>query len=169
MGRQRNSQHVNEKQASPKKEVNEIEASNLSEKEFREMVMRWLKRMEDKFNNMSKNQEEMKKNQEEMKNDIAAVKNSIESIKSRLEEAEDRISELEDKHNALPSIFESLQKERVEAGDVIYIEANSGAIKRQGRCDTYDTEFNLEAEEYVLLPKGDVYKEERAHPGRYLA
>lgn len=28
-----------------------------------------------------------------------------------------------------PSIFESLQKERVEAGDVIYIEANSGAVK----------------------------------------
>ncbi|KAK1333880.1 hypothetical protein QTO34_006269 [Cnephaeus nilssonii] len=47
--------------------------------------------MEDKFDNMSKNQEEMKKNQEEMKNDIAAVKNSIESIKSRLEEEEDRI------------------------------------------------------------------------------
>ncbi|KAK1328198.1 hypothetical protein QTO34_012621, partial [Cnephaeus nilssonii] len=81
-----------EKQASPEKEVNEPEANNLSEKEFREMVIRWLKRMEDKFDNMSKNQEEMKKNQEEMKNDIAAVKNSIESIKSRLEEAEDRIS-----------------------------------------------------------------------------
>lgn len=28
-----------------------------------------------------------------------------------------------------PSIFESLQKERVETGDVIYIEANSGAVK----------------------------------------
>uniref|UniRef100_A0AC11E4T8 RuvB like AAA ATPase 1 n=1 Tax=Ovis aries TaxID=9940 RepID=A0AC11E4T8_SHEEP len=57
-----------------------------------------------------------------------------------------------------PSIFESLQKERVEAGDVIYIEANSGAVKRQGRCDTYATEFDLEAEEYVPLPKGDVHK-----------
>ncbi|KAK1338329.1 hypothetical protein QTO34_001444, partial [Cnephaeus nilssonii] len=86
-----------EQQASPEKEVNKLEANNLSEKEFREMVIRWLKRMEDKFDNMSKNQEEMKKNQEEMKNDIAAVKNSIESIKSRLEEAEDHISELEDK------------------------------------------------------------------------
>ncbi|KAK1344043.1 hypothetical protein QTO34_014602 [Cnephaeus nilssonii] len=91
MGRQRNSPHMKEKQASPEKEVNEMEARNLSEKEFREMVIRWLKRMEDKFDNMSKNQEEMKKNQEEMKNDIAAVKNSIESINSRLEEAEDRI------------------------------------------------------------------------------
>lgn len=57
-----------------------------------------------------------------------------------------------------PSIFESLQKERVEAGDVIYIEANSGAVKRQGRCDTCATEFDLEAEEYVPLPKGDVHK-----------
>lgn len=28
-----------------------------------------------------------------------------------------------------PSIYESLQKERVEVGDVIYIEANSGAVK----------------------------------------
>lgn len=30
-----------------------------------------------------------------------------------------------------PSIYESLQKERVEVGDVIYIEANSGAVKVQ--------------------------------------
>jgi RuvB-like protein 1 (pontin 52) len=57
-----------------------------------------------------------------------------------------------------PSIYESLQKEKVETGDVIYIEANSGAVKRQGRSDTYATEFDLEAEEYVPLPKGDVHK-----------
>jgi len=57
-----------------------------------------------------------------------------------------------------PSIYESLQKERVEVGDVIYIEANSGAVKRQGRSDTFATEFDLEAEEYVPLPKGDVHK-----------
>uniref|UniRef100_A0A1B6GJV2 RuvB-like helicase n=1 Tax=Cuerna arida TaxID=1464854 RepID=A0A1B6GJV2_9HEMI len=57
-----------------------------------------------------------------------------------------------------PSIYESLQKEKVEPGDVIYIEANSGAVKRQGRSDTFATEFDLEAEEYVPLPKGDVHK-----------
>lgn len=27
-----------------------------------------------------------------------------------------------------------------------------------GRCDAYATEFDLEAEEYVPLPKGDVHK-----------
>ncbi|GBM30322.1 RuvB-like 1 [Araneus ventricosus] len=43
-----------------------------------------------------------------------------------------------------PTIFESIQKEKVTVGDVIYIEANSGAVKRQGRCDYYATEFDLE-------------------------
>jgi RuvB-like protein 1 len=57
-----------------------------------------------------------------------------------------------------PSIYESLQKERVAIGDVIYIEANSAAVKRVGRSDAYATEFDLEAEEYVPLPKGDVHK-----------
>lgn len=57
-----------------------------------------------------------------------------------------------------PSIHDSLQKEKVAPGDVIYIEANSGAVKRVGRCDAYATEFDLEAEEYVPLPKGDVHK-----------
>mmetsp|Transcript_56966 Transcript_56966/g.123802 ORF Transcript_56966/g.123802 Transcript_56966/m.123802 type:complete len:456 (-) Transcript_56966:353-1720(-) len=57
-----------------------------------------------------------------------------------------------------PSIYEALQKEKVSAGDVIYIEANSGAVKRVGRSDAYATEFDLEAEEYVPLPKGDVHK-----------
>lgn len=57
-----------------------------------------------------------------------------------------------------PTIYDSLQKEKVQVGDVIYIEANSGAVKRVGRCDAYATEFDLEAEEYVPLPKGDVHK-----------
>jgi RuvB-like protein 1 (pontin 52) len=57
-----------------------------------------------------------------------------------------------------PSIFEAIQKERVRVGDVIYIEANTGAVKRVGRSDAYATEFDLEAEEYVPVPKGDVHK-----------
>lgn len=57
-----------------------------------------------------------------------------------------------------PSIYESLQRERVEVGDVIYIEANTGTVKRLGRSDAFATEFDLEAEEYVPIPKGDVLK-----------
>lgn len=47
----------------------------------------------------------------------------------------------------------------VQVGDVIYIEANSGSVKRVGRSDAYATEFDLEADEFVPLPKGDVHKQ----------
>ncbi len=57
-----------------------------------------------------------------------------------------------------PSIYDAMQKEKVKLGDVIYLEANSGSVKRVGRCDAYASEFDLEAEEYVPLPKGDVHK-----------
>merc|ERR1711934_1298183 len=57
-----------------------------------------------------------------------------------------------------PTIYENLQKEKAKVGDVIYIEANSGISKRVGRSDSYATEFDLEADEYVPVPKGDVHK-----------
>ncbi|ORZ15171.1 RuvB-like 1 [Absidia repens] len=57
-----------------------------------------------------------------------------------------------------PSIYEAIQKENVTVGDVIYIESNTGAVKRVGRSDAFATEFDLEAEEYVPLPKGEVHK-----------
>ena len=57
-----------------------------------------------------------------------------------------------------PSIYENIQKDKVMIGDVIYIEATSGAVKRVGRSDSYATEYDLEAEEYVPIPKGDVHK-----------
>jgi DNA helicase TIP49 (TBP-interacting protein) len=47
---------------------------------------------------------------------------------------------------------------QVAVGDVIFIESNSGAVKRVGRCDAFATEYDLEAEEYVPIPKGEVYK-----------
>ena len=48
---------------------------------------------------------------------------------------------------------------KIQVGDVIYIEANNGAVKRVGRSDTYSTEYDLEADEFVPIPKGDVHKE----------
>ncbi|SCV04733.1 LAMI_0H18646g1_1 [Lachancea mirantina] len=57
-----------------------------------------------------------------------------------------------------PTVYESIERENVSVGDVIYVEANTGAVKRVGRSDAYATEFDLEAEEYVPLPKGEVHK-----------
>lgn len=65
-------------------------------------------------------------------------------------------------------MFDSIEKEKIQVGDVIYIEANSGVIKRVGRSDAYSlchpltrryaSEYDLEADEYVPIPKGEVFK-----------
>ncbi|KAL0213581.1 hypothetical protein RCL1_007207 [Eukaryota sp. TZLM3-RCL] len=57
-----------------------------------------------------------------------------------------------------PTIYEAMQKQSVTIGDVIYIEVNTGAVKRVGRSDAFAAEYDLEAEQYVPLPKGDVHK-----------
>ncbi|KAM5537776.1 hypothetical protein V8D89_008544 [Ganoderma adspersum] len=57
-----------------------------------------------------------------------------------------------------PSIYEAILKEKIQIGDVIYVEANTGAVKRVGRSDAYASSYDLESETYVPLPKGDVHK-----------
>ncbi|KAK1346619.1 hypothetical protein QTO34_000478 [Cnephaeus nilssonii] len=83
MGKRNNSQRK-ENVESPRKEISETEACNMTEKEFRVMVVEFIHRMDEKINNLCKNQEEMK-------SDIATIKNTMESFNSRLQEAEDRI------------------------------------------------------------------------------
>lgn len=56
------------------------------------------------------------------------------------------------------SIYENLNKEKITVGDVIYIEASTGNVKRVGRSDNYACEYDLEADVYVPIPKGDVHK-----------
>jgi RuvB-like protein 1 (pontin 52) len=51
-----------------------------------------------------------------------------------------------------------LIKEKVEKGDVIYIEEKSGDVKRKGRSDKFEKELDIEEEEYVKIKKGDVKK-----------
>lgn len=55
-------------------------------------------------------------------------------------------------------IYENIKKEKIRVGDVIYIEANSGNVKRVGRSDQFAADFDLEADSYVNVPKGDVHK-----------
>jgi len=57
-----------------------------------------------------------------------------------------------------PSIYDDLLKQKVEVGDVIYIDAKSASVKRVGRSDIFATEFDIDADVYVPMPKGDVQK-----------
>ncbi|KAK1339928.1 hypothetical protein QTO34_018492 [Cnephaeus nilssonii] len=102
MGKRNNSQRK-ENAESPRKEISENEACNMTEKEFRVMVMEFIHRMDEKINNLCKNQEEMK-------SDIATIKNTMESFNSRLQEAEDRISELEDQVQKQAQYEQQLEK-----------------------------------------------------------
>ena len=91
--------------------LNEKEASQLSDSEFKELVMRKLNKLTQNYQKlhgnyneltanyikMKKEIETINKGQEEMKNTISELKNTVEGIKSRLDEAEDQIIKLEDK------------------------------------------------------------------------
>lgn len=57
-----------------------------------------------------------------------------------------------------PQIHENLQKQKVKLGDVIYVESLTGNVKRLGRCDQYSGESDLEVDQFVPLPKGEVFK-----------
>ena len=111
MGRQRNNPQLKGKKEVSEIILNEKEASQLSDIEFKELVIRNLNELTQNYQklqgnycelmanyiNMKKEIETINKGQEEMKNTISELKNTIEGIKSRLTEAEDQIRKLEDK------------------------------------------------------------------------
>lgn len=51
-----------------------------------------------------------------------------------------------------------LRKEKVAVGDIIYIEAATGQVRRVGRSEEFAGQFDLEADKYIPVPKGDVHK-----------
>ena len=72
---------MKEQENSPE-ELDEMEASNLSNREFRVMIIKIL-------NSMKKDINIIKKVQSEIKNAISEINNTLEGIKSRLYEPED--------------------------------------------------------------------------------
>ena len=111
MVRQRDNPQMKGKEEASETMINEVEASQLSDIEFKAMVIRKLteltendQKLQGNYNeltanyiNMKKEIETINKGQGEMKNTISELKNTVEGIKSRLNEAENQISELEDK------------------------------------------------------------------------
>ena len=77
-------------QVNSPEEIDEMEASNLSDRKFRAMIIRIL-------DSMKKDTETTKKNQSEIKTAISEINNTLEGINSRLDKAEDQISVLEGK------------------------------------------------------------------------
>ena len=111
MGRQRNNPQMKGKEEASERMPNEIETSQLSDTEFKAMVIRKLNELRDNdrklqgnyneitanYINVKKEIESIKQSQEDMDNTIFEFKNTAEGINSRLDEADGQISELEDK------------------------------------------------------------------------
>ena len=82
-------------------QINEEEIGKLPEKEFRIMIRKMIKNLENKMEKMqesiNRELEEWNNKHTETKNTFTEIKNTLEGINSRISEAEERISELEDK------------------------------------------------------------------------
>ena len=67
-----------------------MEASNLPDTEFKRMVIRMFKKLNENFNKETTKKDiaTIKKNQSEMKNTISEINNALERLNSRLNEAE---------------------------------------------------------------------------------
>ena len=101
MKRQRNTTQMKEQTRNTEVQINEEEIGKLSEKEFRIMIAKMIKNLENKMEKMqesiNKDLEELKNKHTKTNNTITEIKNTLEGINSRISETEERISELDDK------------------------------------------------------------------------
>ena len=78
MSRQRNMAQKKEQIKIPEKELNKMEISNLSNAEFKTLVIRMLSELSENFNSIKKKgMETIKKNQSDMKNALNEMKNNL--------------------------------------------------------------------------------------------
>ena len=70
MRRQRNVAQMNEQNKTPEKELHEMEISNLSDAQFKTMVIRMLKKLSEDLKSIKKIQSEMKDTLIEIKNNL---------------------------------------------------------------------------------------------------
>ena len=93
MKRQRNTTQMKEQTRNTKVQINEEEIGKLPKKEFRIMIVKMIKNLEQKMEKMqesiNKGLEELKNKHTETKNIITEIKNTLEGINSRISEAEE--------------------------------------------------------------------------------
>ena len=93
MKRQRNTTQMKEQTGNTEVQINEEELGKPPEKEFRIMIIKMIKNLENK---MEKMQESINKDLEELRNKHTETNNTITEIKNTLEGTSSRISEAEE-------------------------------------------------------------------------
>ena len=90
MRTQRNMAQMKEQIKTPEKELNKMEMSNLSDAEFKTLVIWMLRELSEDLSNI-------KKIQSETKDTLIEIKNNLQGNNSRVDEAENQINDLEHK------------------------------------------------------------------------
>ena len=93
MKRQRNTTQMKQQTRNTEVQINEEEIGKLPEKEFRIMIVKLIKNLENK---MEKMQESIHKDLEELRNKPTKTNNTVTEIKNTLEGISSRISEAEE-------------------------------------------------------------------------
>ena len=92
MKRQRNTTQMKEQTRNTEVQINEEEIGKLPEKEFRIMMVKMIKNLENKMEKMQEsiNKDlELKNKHAETNNTVTEIKNTLEGINSRISEAEE--------------------------------------------------------------------------------
>ena len=93
MKRQRNTTQIKEQTRNTELQINEEEIGKLPEKEFRIMIVKMIKNLENKMEKMqdsvNRDLEELKNKPTETNNTITEIKNTLEGINNRIAEAEE--------------------------------------------------------------------------------
>ena len=87
MRRQRNMAQMKEQIKTPEKELNEMEISNLSDAQFKTLVISMLKELSEDLNSV-------KKIQSETKNTLMEIKNNLQGNSSRVDESRSQNNDL---------------------------------------------------------------------------
>ena len=93
MKRQRNTAQMKEQTRNTEVQINEEKIDRLPEKEFRIMIVKMIKNIENKIEKLqesiNKNLGELKNKHTETNNTTTEIKNTLEGINSRISEAEE--------------------------------------------------------------------------------
>ena len=121
MKRQRNTTQMKEQTRNTEVQMNEEEIGQLPEKEFRIIIVKMIKNLENKMEKMqesiNKDLGELKNKHAETNSTITEINNILEGINGRLSEAEEQISELEDKRVEITSKEQNKVKRKKSTED----------------------------------------------------
>ena len=97
---------MKEQSKTPEKELNEMEINNLSDAEFKTLVIRMLKELGEELSSI-------KKTQSEMKDILIEIQNNLQGNNSGVDETENQINDLE--HKGVKNNQSEHQEEKKES------------------------------------------------------